>query len=233
MPTAGRAFCAALSPGRPEASSDGMKARAAFSGAPQDVPNRQGGKGSVGGPCCRRGPQVLPSRYGVPLLTVRSVRRSFPLPRRTLRDFPGVRFVVFFPAQAPLPQGFRRVFSAPERPGAFIRRLLPGKGHPRRSLFFRHTCLAACGNRWAFMKASRGFNPESPRPFPGGGFLSAHGRYGTCCGVMPSRRFRDFPRPCAVLLRQEREEGEYLHRFSGARRAAGRIFLCLPRQRPR
>lgn len=119
------------------------------------------------------------------------------------------------------------------KPGAFIRRLLPGKGHPRRSLFFRHTCLAACGNRWAFMKASRGFNPESPRPFPGGGFLSAHGRYGTCCGVMPSRRFRDFPRPCAVLLRQEREEGEYLHRFSGARRAAGRIFLCLPRQRPR
>ena len=119
------------------------------------------------------------------------------------------------------------------KPGAFIRRLLPGKGHPRRSLFFRHTCLAACGNRWAFMKASRGFNPESPRPFPGGGFLSAHGRYGTCCGVMPSRRFRDFPRPCAVLLRQEREEGEYLHRFSGARRAAGRIFLCLPRQRLR
>ena len=84
-----------------------QKVRAVFFGAPQDVPNRQGGKGSVGGPCCRRGPQVLPSRYGVPLLTVRSVRRSFPLPRNAPR-FSG--------------RAFRRVFS---RTGAVAARIPP------------------------------------------------------------------------------------------------------------
>lgn len=235
MPTAGRAFCAVLSPGRPEASSDGMKARAAFFGGALQGRSEAAGRGR---PCCRRGPrcsalaraggtamlrQALFAEYPAFFLCFRCTLRFFLGGGSTLRGaFRTGAFAV----------RLQRSFCS-GKPGAFIRRLLPGKGHPRRSLFFRHTCLAACGNRWAFMKASRGFNPESPRPFPGGGFLSAHGRYGTCCGVMPSRRFRDFPRPCAVLLRQEREEGEYLHRFSGARRAAGRIFLCLPRQRPR
>ena len=118
------------------------------------------------------------------------------------------------------------------KPGAFIRRRRPGKGPPRRSSF-RHTGRASCRNKRLLSGSGPAIQPEKPPSFPGGGFSFGAWPARTCCGVMPSRRLRDVPHPRAVLPPSARAEGEHPHRFSGARRAAGRIFLCLPRQRLR